>query len=318
MAPVITGAGPLSVDGGFGRGCGGKDGQGGRVRLETFSDRFTGQITGSVTRSSPVATFVPTGPSVSVRVTTIAGVAVPAQPTGAFTLPDVTISEGAATVVTIEAHRVPPGTIVKLYLFSESGVVMKADVRNPARALAPAGQGVYEVSSAAWRRSDGMMELYDAKGAQFVTYDPQRDRFVPGSERRLTPRGRELSGLARTSTGLYAVTLAGEGAGLFVCANDHCTRTCPAISLPAEVQSLDTYAGASLVTAWTSITETLQLVLHVETIDPARCVRTPVVTVELDRVGLRPFLKRGVNLDTLLREARRRGTSAEIEAIAVR
>ena len=43
------------------------------------------------------------------------------NPTGSFELPDVTINEGASTIVEIEARNVPPGTVVSLYLFSLEG-----------------------------------------------------------------------------------------------------------------------------------------------------------------------------------------------------
>jgi len=51
-------------------------------------------------------------------VTSVAGEPVPTNPTGSFELPDVSIDEGSATIVEIEAHYIPPGTVVQIHLFS--------------------------------------------------------------------------------------------------------------------------------------------------------------------------------------------------------
>ena len=42
-------------------------------------------------------------------------------PTGQFSVPDVQINQSGPTPVTIEAHQIPPGTVVELHLFSENG-----------------------------------------------------------------------------------------------------------------------------------------------------------------------------------------------------
>jgi len=116
-APVISGSGAFSVAGGFAQ-CG-ASGSAGRVRVETFDYRFTGS--GVVTQGAPAALFVPTTVPAFVRVTSIAGKPVSSTPSGSFTLPDVQINEGVATLVTIEAHQVPQGTAVELHLFSDNG-----------------------------------------------------------------------------------------------------------------------------------------------------------------------------------------------------
>jgi len=56
-----------------------------------------------------------------VRVVSVAGAPVPSIPNGSFEMPDVTISQGAAVPVDIEAKFVPVGTIVKVHIFSEDG-----------------------------------------------------------------------------------------------------------------------------------------------------------------------------------------------------
>lgn len=121
-AATISGSGAISAAGGSGgnnnAGCL-LNGAAGRVRLEACDNRFAG--TGTVTQGAPAALFVPTTAPPLVRVTSIAGKAVSPTPSGTFTMPDVQINEGAATLVTIESHQVPEGTIVELHLFSDNG-----------------------------------------------------------------------------------------------------------------------------------------------------------------------------------------------------
>jgi hypothetical protein len=52
----------------------------------------------------------------------VAGVSVASDPTGSFTTPDVTFNAATAVPVVIEAHNIPPDTVVRLHLFSENGV----------------------------------------------------------------------------------------------------------------------------------------------------------------------------------------------------
>jgi hypothetical protein len=52
----------------------------------------------------------------------VAGATVASDPTGSFTTPDVTFNAAAAVPVVIEAHNIPPDTVVRLHLFSENGV----------------------------------------------------------------------------------------------------------------------------------------------------------------------------------------------------
>ncbi len=67
--------------------------------------------------------FLPTansGPS-SVRAVRVNGVPLPPNPTGSFVMPDVTINQATAVTVAIEAHNIPPGTVVNLFVSSENG-----------------------------------------------------------------------------------------------------------------------------------------------------------------------------------------------------
>ena len=120
MAITLSGTGTLSAAGASG-GCGTGAASTGRIRLEAFQHNFTGSINTAFSRSSPAQTFVPTTPPPLARVVSIAGVPVPSKPNGTFETPDVTFNDGTAVNVAIEAWFVPPGTIVKVHVFSENG-----------------------------------------------------------------------------------------------------------------------------------------------------------------------------------------------------
>jgi hypothetical protein len=201
----------------------------------------------------------------------------------------------------------------ELYLFSESGVVKKADLGQPNRPAVQVATSRFDFTSVTVG-AGGVMELYDARGRQFVTFDPRTDRF---STEMRPAGGQSFDGLARTSAGLYGLGRVGRGMGLFSCTGAGCARTCASASLPADLQSIEAYAGSTLVFAWTSITPTNQIVLYVDTMDPATCARTRLLSTQLDRDALARLLRRQVNLDRVLGQARGAGRSVEIEALAV-
>ena len=120
VTPTLSGAGTLNVGGGAGGGV--SPGGSGRIRLEAFQNTFNGgSINTSIgTLASPFALFLPTTPAPSVRVVSVDGQPVPANPTGSFTVPDVAINKSAAVTVQIAASNIPPGTVVKLYISSEN------------------------------------------------------------------------------------------------------------------------------------------------------------------------------------------------------
>lgn len=203
----------------------------------------------------------------------------------------------------------------ELYLFSETGGVKKVDLGQPARPPVQVATGRYDLTGATSSPS-GAMELYDARGRQFVTFDPRTDRYSAEATPARAPAN-GFDGLARTATGLYGLGSAGRGMGLFSCTTAGCARTCAAASLPPDLQSIETYAGSTLVFAWTSITPANQIVLHVDTMDPATCARTRLLNEQLDRDALVRLLRRQVNLDRVLGQARDAGRTIEIEALAV-
>ncbi len=121
VAPIITGTGKLEApQQNFDSTCGGCGGAAGRIRLEAFQQNFTGTNNPLAAKASPFALFLPTSQP-SVRAVSVDGVPVPSTPTGSFTVPDVGINKSSPVVVNIAAKNVPPGTVVKLLIFSENG-----------------------------------------------------------------------------------------------------------------------------------------------------------------------------------------------------
>lgn len=121
MAPDIQGTGSISVLGG--PGCfPGFAGSSGRIRIEAFQHLYSFSVSGGpAIISTPFDTFVTSTGNSTIRVTTVAGVAVNPLPTGTFEPPDVVFNNGAQVPVVIEAHNVPTSAPVKLQIFSENG-----------------------------------------------------------------------------------------------------------------------------------------------------------------------------------------------------
>ena len=117
VAPVIEGAGRLSAQGGFPEGGpeGGPDSLPGRVRLETLANYFTGTSETPTAVGKPLGLFLPPDPPASVRIVSVDGVA-----WGSISA---TINRSTPVAVVVEAHFIPPGTVIQLEFFSESGVV---------------------------------------------------------------------------------------------------------------------------------------------------------------------------------------------------
>jgi hypothetical protein len=120
VAPALSGAGHLIVNGGWGGGA--SIGSPGWVRLEGFtisSSLILDSGETLATRGSPVdsGSLKPAG---SIRVTAINGVPVPATPSGSFVVPDVTINSNSPVNVDVQASGIPPGTVVTLQVFPQS------------------------------------------------------------------------------------------------------------------------------------------------------------------------------------------------------
>ena len=124
-APVIGGSGNLTVKG-IGRAsdqCSGgfAASSSGAIRLEAFSNTFSGSFSGPTYYATPFGTFLSES-NPSVRVVSVNGVAVPTKPSGQFIVPDVVLASSGPISFDIEAHEVPTGTIVRLFLSSEDGI----------------------------------------------------------------------------------------------------------------------------------------------------------------------------------------------------
>ncbi|MFL5386005.1 MAG: hypothetical protein ACJ8GN_26100 [Longimicrobiaceae bacterium] len=206
----------------------------------------------------------------------------------------------------------------ELYLFSESGAIRKVSLSQPNRPPIPVVQrSPHEFTSANLRSSDGMIELYDARGGRFVTFDPRTDRLVSGGG---SPRGTlpAFDGLARAAGQLYGTAPVRDHPGLFACTDEGCRPACAQrLELPRDLQAIETFTESTLIVAWTSITPGNEILLHVESVSPGSCVRRELFTAQLDRAQIGQFLKPSLNFDDVLRRARRSNRSAEIEAIAV-
>lgn len=122
MAPSISGTALLRAIGGTSCHSGGT-GSLGRIRLETFNLNLGGQINPAPTVATPGTVFPPAS-APSVRITSIGGVAVPANPTASFITPDVTLDNATSVSIQLEAAKVPVGTVVRLTLTPETGTIV--------------------------------------------------------------------------------------------------------------------------------------------------------------------------------------------------
>jgi len=118
MAPVITAGGTLEARGGDGGGNG-------YIRVEAASS--TGQFVvsplSSFSNTTPTQVFPPAN-TPTVRVTSVGGQPVAADPTGSFVMPDVTLNTTTAVTIDIEAANIPVGTQVSLRMTSDLGQTM--------------------------------------------------------------------------------------------------------------------------------------------------------------------------------------------------
>lgn len=122
VAPILSGSGNLNVAGGENSFA--QPGSSGRIRLEAFQRNFTGTSSPALIAATPFGLYLPpttvSTPSF-IRAVKVDGVSVPPNPTGSFTIPDVTINQSMAVTVELEAHNIPLGTKAKLYIFPETG-----------------------------------------------------------------------------------------------------------------------------------------------------------------------------------------------------
>jgi hypothetical protein len=128
VAPAIGGSGTLDVTGGgwpgqlpgCTTGLAGA-GESGVIRLEALDHQFSGQAVRGAIKATPFGLFLPTTPAPFIRAVSVAGIPVPPYPSASFEFPDVTLDRVAAVTVVIESRYVPPGTVVRLHVYSENG-----------------------------------------------------------------------------------------------------------------------------------------------------------------------------------------------------
>ena len=118
MANDIQIGGRLSARGGPAGGV--NPGSEGRIRIESYERVITGTLHTTPYFGVPIQVFPP-GNAPRIRVTQIAGVALPDTPTGSLTMPDSVIDEVNEVSVTVEARNIPVGTIVTLQIFPNLG-----------------------------------------------------------------------------------------------------------------------------------------------------------------------------------------------------
>lgn len=125
-ATTVTGSGgTINVTGGGGctpTGASGGNGSVGRIRIEAFTPSAAinfSQVTPSIAQPTSVAL----ASEPTLRITSVAGVATPAAPSGSFSSPDVTLP--ASTVnpvaVAINAANIPAGTAVTVRVRGQTG-----------------------------------------------------------------------------------------------------------------------------------------------------------------------------------------------------
>jgi hypothetical protein len=80
-----------------------------------------------------------------IRVTSIAGVTIPPNPTGNFTTPDVVFNQTGPVAVNIQASNVPLNATVTLYFFSEVAPDMTVQA-GPLTGMVPSSTATVQVT----------------------------------------------------------------------------------------------------------------------------------------------------------------------------
>ena len=123
VAREFTGAGTINVSPGS-RGTGNQPAAGGHVRIETNMNTFTGSITGAAAGSFlafPTAAVPSNQPLL--RITSVGGIAAPANPSASLSTPDITFPSDivAPVTVAVSANNVPAGTPVNIRVVPATG-----------------------------------------------------------------------------------------------------------------------------------------------------------------------------------------------------
>lgn len=122
VAPTLTGNGTLSAQGGGGGGAGNVPASFGRIRLEATQNTFTGTTSGDARAVTllPSTVLLPTSPQPNLRVVSVGGQTISANPKGSFDPVDVTISTAQAVTIALEGKNIPTGTTVNVTVVNET------------------------------------------------------------------------------------------------------------------------------------------------------------------------------------------------------
>lgn len=117
IANTISGTGTISARGGSGTATGGQ----GRVRLEASTNYFTLGTDPVYSYGQPGSPFVANTPVL--RITSVAGASVPANPTGSYAQPDILLPNTTTNPVTVNlsASYIPVGTSVTVSVMPQYG-----------------------------------------------------------------------------------------------------------------------------------------------------------------------------------------------------
>ncbi|MEQ8822024.1 MAG: hypothetical protein RLY93_17450 [Sumerlaeia bacterium] len=125
VANDITVSGSLSARGGSGvrqdsTSRSGGDGSLGRIRLDAFTFDLSGSSVPNASTGPPVLLDLPSA-APRLTIATIGGNAVPSDPSGTTSNPDVTIMSSDPVAVVVNAANIPIGTTVDLLVFAANG-----------------------------------------------------------------------------------------------------------------------------------------------------------------------------------------------------
>jgi hypothetical protein len=129
VAPVVAGAGSLTATWTANWTC---DGGNGRIRIEAFSNSFSGALNPGVGAGASLSTTVgPVTPASNpalaalptISIASVGGAAAPAAPGGSFTQADVTVPQGTANPVpvVVAATNTPLGASVRVVMVPQAG-----------------------------------------------------------------------------------------------------------------------------------------------------------------------------------------------------
>ena len=137
IATQISGGGSISVIGGTTGWIGNRAGQG-RVRIDTFQNNFGGSISGVSTQGFQPIILPAAGQGIQLNIASVAGAAVPANPSGVLVNPDIIIPAQQANPIPIvvSCSNIPLNTEITVVVHPANGADVQAVGINSAGTLA--------------------------------------------------------------------------------------------------------------------------------------------------------------------------------------